>query len=194
MEAFLRVLLRRLLLGSRAVPLVLCEGCAEHQDVKEEATYAVEKSCNQSTGTQDSACSVEKWKSSSSRQRPQMLPTTRAGGEAQPQMQVGLPTQALATGELRRWVIQRGTKPWKHAASNPSRADIVGYTPSTAEQAWLTGEAQGRICNITKQPLVKAAVAAWMAYSASPGVWAPGGKPDPKPSPEQAAAMSSSST
>eukprot|EP00964_Phaeocystis_antarctica_P101599 scaffold67063_cov91-Phaeocystis_antarctica.AAC.2 len=62
--------------------------------------------------------------------------------------------------------------------------------PSTAEQAWLTGEAQGRICNITKQPLVKAAVAAWMAYSASPGVWAPGGKPDPKPSPEQAAALS----
>ena len=119
-----------------------------------------------------------------------MLPTTRAGGEAQPQMQVGLPTQALATGELRRWVIQRGTKPWKHAASNPSRADIVGYMPSTAEQAWLTGEAQGRICNITKQPLVKAAVAAWMAYSASPGVWAPGGKPNPKPSPEQAAALS----
>ena len=51
-------------------------------------------------------------------------------------------------------MIQRGTKPWKHAASNPSRADIVGYMPSTAEQAWLTGEAQGRICNITKQPLV----------------------------------------
>ena len=39
MEAFLRVLLRRLLLGSRAVPLVLCEGCAEHQDVEEEARH-----------------------------------------------------------------------------------------------------------------------------------------------------------
>merc|ERR1740124_1036548 len=119
-----------------------------------------------------------------------VLGAALAEHKGQPQMQVGLPTQALATGELRRWVIQRGTKPWKHAASNPSRADIVGYMPSTAEQAWLTGEAQGRICNITKQPLVKAAVDAWMAYSASPGVWAPGGKPDPKPSPEQAAALS----
>ena len=105
-------------------------------------------------------------------------------------MQVGLPTQALAEGELRRWVIQRGTQPWKHAAANPSRAEIVGYMPSTAEQAWLTGAAAGHICNITKQPLVKAAAYAWTAYSASPGVWAPGGKPDPSPSPEQAAALS----
>eukprot|EP00964_Phaeocystis_antarctica_P049194 scaffold28499_cov65-Phaeocystis_antarctica.AAC.2 len=37
MAAFLRVLLRRLLLGSRAVPraCALCEGCAERQDVEE---------------------------------------------------------------------------------------------------------------------------------------------------------------
>ena len=72
MEAFLRVLLRRLLLGSRAVPLVLCEGCAEHQDVEEEARHHDgcnadatprclnnrREICNQSAGTQDSACSV----------------------------------------------------------------------------------------------------------------------------------------
>ena len=37
---------------------------------------------------------------------------------------------------------------------------------------------------------MKAAADAWIAYSASPGVWAPGGKPEPKPSPEQVAALS----
>ena len=103
---------------------------------------------------------------------------------------VGLPTQALEEKELRRWVIPPGTKPWKLPTANPSRADIVGYVPSTAEQAWMTGEATGRICSISKQPLVKAAADAWIAYSASPRVWAPGGKPEPKPSPEQLAALS----
>ena len=71
---------------------------------------------------------------------------------------VGLPTQALAAKELRCWVIPPGTKPWKHTTANPSRADIVGYMPSTAEQAWLTGEAKGHIYNITKQPLVNSGV------------------------------------
>ena len=107
----------------------------------------------------------------------------------QPQ-EARLPTQALAKQELRRWVIPRDLKPWKHAAANPSRTDILGYVPSTAEQAWLTGIAKGHICNITKQPLVKAAADAWVAYSSSPSVWAPGGKPDPQPSLEQAAALS----
>eukprot|EP00964_Phaeocystis_antarctica_P034300 scaffold19501_cov59-Phaeocystis_antarctica.AAC.2 len=103
---------------------------------------------------------------------------------------VGLPTQALEEKELRRWVIPPGTKPWKLPTANPSRADIVGYVPSAAEQAWMTGAATGRICSISKQPLVKAAADAWIAYSASPRVWAPGGKPEPKPSPEQLAALS----
>ena len=42
MAGFLRVLLRRLLLGSRAVPRALCEGCAERQYVeKKEARHQV---------------------------------------------------------------------------------------------------------------------------------------------------------
>ena len=97
---------------------------------------------------------------------------------------------ALTDAELRRWVIKPGTMPWKHAAVNPSRADVLGYTPSEAEQVWLTGQAKGHICDISNQPLVKAAADAWVAYAASPGVWAPGGKPPARPSPEQVTALS----
>ena len=101
-----------------------------------------------------------------------------------------LPTQALAEAELRRWVIKPGTKPWNNAVPNPSRKDVVVYKPSEAEQVWLTGQAKGHICNISKQPLVRAAAHAWVAYSASPGVWAPGGRPPARPSSEQVAALS----
>ena len=95
---------------------------------------------------------------------------------------------ALADAELRRWVIQPGTKPWKHAAANSTTPWT--YHPSKAEQVWLTGQAKGQICNISGNPLMRAAADAWIAYSGSPEVWTPGGRPPARPSPEQAAALS----
>ena len=95
---------------------------------------------------------------------------------------------ALADAELRRWVIEPGRKPWKHEAANSMSPWT--YHPSEAEQVWLSGRAKGHICNISGHPRMRAAADAWVAYSGSPEVWNPGGRPPARPSPEQAAALS----
>lgn len=95
---------------------------------------------------------------------------------------------ALADAELRRWVIEPGTKPWKHPAANSTSPWT--YHPSEAEQVWLTGQAKGHICDISGHPRMRAAADTWVAYSGSPEVWTPGGRPPARPSPEQAAALS----
>ena len=96
--------------------------------------------------------------------------------------------EALDTENIRRWAHKPGAEEAEPADIRIQNSTITGYHSAANELVWLDGERKGKICETAKMPKVKAAALHWTNYSQR--VWRPNGRPTPKPSPMERAALS----
>lgn len=103
----------------------------------------------------------------------------------------GLPVEALAEAELRRWVVKPDHVVPKLVHPPPGvNSSVDAYESSNMELQWLTGTWKGGLCAHAKDPVVTAAAQTWIDYSSQRGVWRPGRRPPVQPSAAQAEVLS----